>query len=125
MKYIYLTLISVLFFSCIGSSIEKRITIKDFSHSFIDSLKPNARMVKAGYIAHSVEIKGYTNDTIIVYFSMRKKYFEDNKKHPTYLSGEINERYFEEYSGKTQKYLQVEPYKATKGKLKIKYGLYK
>ena len=123
MKYLYIILIAVLSISCVNS-VEKKITITDFSHPFLDSLYPNSRM-KDKYITYNVEIRGYTNDTIIVYFSKSKKYFKENKIKPTYLSGKINERYWEEHLGKTQKHLRIDPYKATKGELKIKYGLYK
>jgi len=116
MIYIYIILIGVLFISCV-SSVEKNKIMTDFSQSFLDSVQPN-RIMKGKYITYNVEIKGYVNDTIIIYFT-------GNKKYPTYLSGEINKRYWEEYSARTQKYLSIAPYRATKGKLKIKYGLYK
>ncbi len=90
----------------------------DFSRPFLDSLQPSTRMKKEGYITYNVEVEGYVNDTIIIYFT-------GNKRYPNYLSGEINKRYWEEYLGKTPKYLSIYPYRATKGKLKIKYGLYK
>ena len=106
-----------LFFSC-TNKVEKKIVIKDFSKSFFDSVQPNKKMIKEGYVVYNVEIKGNVNDTIIVYFV-------NNKNFPTYLTGEINERYWEEYTGKLKKHLRIEPYKATKGILKIRYGLYK
>ena len=124
MKQILLVLLLLQVISCNTTKVEKKITITNFSKPFLDSLLPNKNL-KNQYITYNAEIKGYTNDTIIVYFSDKKDSFYSKKLVPTYLIGKINKRYWEEDAGKTIKYLRIEPYKATKGTLKLKYGLYK
>ena len=62
---------------------------------------------------------GFANDTIILNIDNNKK--ESN----IYLKGKFNERFVDEFLGKSTKYISIKPYKSTKNKITIKYGLYK
>ena len=105
---------SALLLSCREREDRKSITITDFSKSFSDTLYPNENST---YAAVSVEIKGEVNDSIILEFHARDAI-------PLYFNGRIDERITFDYYGGGPQIFIFKPYKATEGKLEIKYGLY-
>jgi competence protein ComGF len=101
------------FLSC--NTDKRKITITDFSKSFSDTLYPNKNST---YAAFFVEIKGEVNDSIILEFH------ESKNALPFYFDGKIDKRLSLDYYGDGPQILNFKPYKATEGKLEIKYGLY-
>lgn len=117
-KNILLFFIFLFSMSCI-SKVEKTIQINNLKTIYIDSLVPNEKMIKKGYITYSVKISGFSNDTIILNINKREK------KSNIYLTGKFDKRYTEEYLGKSSKNIFINPYNSTKNNISIKYGLYK
>jgi len=114
-KILLLFIISnALLVSCGEREDRKSITITDFSKSFSDTLYP---IKNTTYAAVSVEIKGEVNDSIILEFHARDAI-------PFYFNGKIDERFSFDYYGEGPQILNFKPFKATRGKLKIEYGLY-
>ena len=101
------------FLSC--NTDKKRITITDFNKSFCDTLYPNEN---SAYAMMNIWVKGFVNDTILI------KLGSKNETPILKLKGEINERWYTDYYGGGKRIVIFEPYKAKKGKLEIKYGLY-
>ncbi|MBN4047102.1 hypothetical protein JYU05_00995 [bacterium AH-315-P13] len=101
------------FLSC--NTNKKRITITDFSKSFSDTLYPNENST---YAMMNIWVRGFVNDTIQI-----RLYSKDSEP-ILKLKGEINERWYTDYYGGGERIVIFEPYKATEGKLEIKYGLY-
>ncbi len=115
-----LTLIILIFvfLSSCNYKNEQTVTIVDFQSEFVDSLIPKKKMIKNGYATFNVEIKGFVNDSI-------KINLENGKQNTSFfLNGKIDSRFIDEYSGCCPRYIYIYPYKASKGKVEIKYGLY-
>jgi len=96
---------------------KKSITITDFSKTFTDSLYPHEKDVLE-YTTFYIEIDGEVNDSIILEF------VDSIDAIPFYFNGEINKKLSFDYYGGVHQIIKFKPYKATSGKLKIKYGLY-
>ncbi|MGV0922104.1 hypothetical protein SAMN05421738_1331 [Algoriella xinjiangensis] len=96
--------IYLIFFRHIKSS---EILIDNFSKITVDSLNP---VVGKGYSLRKIKIKGYINDSILI----RGFY-----GYPIYLSGKVDKEFNTEYYGSFPSIINIEPYKATSGKIKI------
>jgi hypothetical protein len=115
-KILLLFIISnALLVSCGEREDRKSITITDFSKSFSDTLYPNENST---YAMMNIWVRGFVNDTILI-----KLYSKDSEP-ILKLKGEINERWYTDYYGGGERIVIFEPYKATEGKLELKYGLY-
>ena len=114
-KLLIFTLVGTLILSC--NKDKKYIIITDFSKTFIDSLYPYQKTI-SGYTTFYIEIKGEVNDSIILKFHKNKDAVH------FYFNGKINEKMSFDYYGGVHQIIKFDPYKATNGKLKIKYGLY-
>jgi hypothetical protein len=119
MKEKYLTFIILFGFLSCTTKVEKTIALNNLKKIFIDSLAPNKKMIKKGYITYNVEISGFSNDSIILNINKGEKEFN------IYLKGNFKQKFMDEYLGKSSRYININPYKSTKNKIFIKYGLYK
>ncbi len=72
-----------------------------------------------GYAMQNTYIKGYTNDSIQIRFSLD----EHDETYSFYFKDSIDTRLYFDYYGGSKRYFYFNPYKATKGKLEIKYSL--
>lgn len=106
-------IILFLIFSCARNQNKdfSRFTITDFSNKRIDTLKP---LSSKSYSSFYIKVNGFSNDTIKI---KRKGY------HDIILSGNIDTLVNGDYYGTENIIWLFEPYKATKGELKIEYGL--
>lgn len=87
-----------------------KILVKDFSKTTIDSLTPE---FGKAYYTQIVEIKGYTDDSIII---------KGIYGYPIYLNGKIDKKFNAEYyGGSSNSIILIQPYKAKLGKLKVKH----
>ena len=108
MKYVFIIIVLVLLISCNES---KQITITDFSKPVYDTLVAKK---KGGYTTAIFEISGYTNDTIKINFHVLERKYSGKFK---YKSGPMD------YYGGDVEFI-FDPYKATEGKIEVKYGIY-
>jgi hypothetical protein len=106
---------STLLLSCREREDRKVVTLIDFTKEFKDSINPNKNYT---YTAFFVEIKGEVNDSIIFEFH------ESKNAVPFYFNRKIDEQLSFDYYGGFPCVFIFKPYKASKGELKIKYGLY-
>lgn len=106
-------IILFLIFSCENNRNKdiSKFTITDFSNERIDTLKP---LSSKSYNSFYIKVNGFSNGTIKI---KRKGYYDIN------LSGSIDTLINGDYYGTENIIWVFEPYKATKGKLKIEYGL--
>ena len=114
MKSLISTFFILSLFSCdkIDNNRTKIYDITTFDKTIYDTLIP----VKGEYYgAKSIEVKGYTNDTIIVSFGGNYK--------KQYLSKEIDTVFSIDYYGEYKAVFIFDPYKSKKGKLKIKFKI--
>lgn len=119
MKKLYLTILIIsLFFSCSRKD-RKKITLTEFDTVFIDSLEPKENNVFR-YAMYNVWIEGYVNDSIRIRLSLDPS----DDSYWFHFQGNIKERLYTDYYGDFKRYIYFDPYKATEGKLEIKYGLY-
>ena len=110
MKNIVLIIAVLIFTSCDKYDKDySKFTVTSFSNKRIDTLVPSENK---SYVSLYVKIKGYTNDTIKIsgIFGMN-------------LSGTIDTLVTGDYYGTHKIICVFDPYKATKGKLDIEYGL--
>ncbi len=112
------TLIIVILFltSCNGE--EKTIVLTDFNTVFYDSLVPKNNNIYKSYTSYTIKIKGFVND------SVKFKFYNGKDATPFFFNGNIDERFMFDYYGRSTEHIFFDPYKATEGKLDIKYGLY-
>ena len=103
----------MLIFSCASKQGKdyKKFIIRDFSKKRIDTLKPYQNKT---YYAYYIKVKGHSNDSIKI---QRKGHYDIN------LSGKIDTLINGDYYGAKEIIWTFAPYKATKGKLEIEYGL--
>lgn len=111
MQYFTIILIVVSFFSC--NTVEREVVISQFNETFIDTIRP---IGEKGYSTMKLQINGEVNDSVVIFFQGTPKY---------YIGSFSDERLGDFYGG-NESYLEikVEPYKATKGSLELKYGIY-
>ncbi|MEP6262279.1 MAG: hypothetical protein ABJ092_11915 [Gillisia sp.] len=119
MKKNYLRLITILILlsSCENSSDKKKVTIDNFNEKFVDSLIP---VPDKNYSVCYVKIEGNSNDTIRLNLS------SNNPQIPSsdyYFIGDFEEEIRLDYYGESNQYVTFDPYKATKGKIKLIYRL--
>jgi len=108
-------LCSFVIFACSKArkdSVEIRVT--DFTNDVIVELEPYENRT---YAMMNIWIEGTVNDTILI-----KMNSADNQP-ILKLSGEIKERWYADYYGSQEQIIIFEPYRATKGDLKIKAKL--
>ena len=117
MKRNYIQLIAILIFliSCGNSTDNKKITIDNFDEKFIDSLIP---IPDKSYAVYYIKIEGTSNDTIRISLSK-----SEDSKHYYYLIGDFKKEIRLDYYGGSVEYITFDPYKATKGKVKLTYQL--
>ncbi|WP_298364847.1 hypothetical protein [uncultured Lutibacter sp.] len=109
--FLFLLFAIVTLNSCYQKS--QTVVITDFSNSIIDTLKAK----KSGhYGAAIMEIEGHSNDTIIISFYNFKRKFSGNFKKSINMDfyGGLNSHVIFKFN----------PYKATSGEIKVKYGIY-
>lgn len=97
------------YYELFGHIKSSEIIIENFSKTTVDSLIPD---INKGYSTQIIKINGNVDDTI------RVKGFYGNS---IYLARNIDKEYYVEYYGGTPAFMLFEPYKAKKGKLKIKH----
>jgi len=117
MKKNYIQLIAILIFliSCGNSPDSKKVTIDNFNEKFVDSLIP---IPDKSYNVYYIKIQGSSNDTIRISPSKSK-----DPKHYYYLIGNFKKEIRLDYYGGSIEYITFDPYKATKGKVKLTYQL--
>lgn len=93
----------------------KKVKIKNFEEKFIDSLVPGDDI---NYSIFYIKIEGYSNDTIRITPSK-----SEDQEHYYYLTGEFEKEIRQDYYGGYNTYITFDPYKATKGKIKITYSI--
>ena len=108
MKKIILICIALVFLSCKHNT--RDFVISDFSEVIIDTLKP---IKKVPYSAAILEISGYSNDTVLISF-----YNYDCK-----LRGNFKRSFNMDYYGGFDVGFKFDPYKATDGKIHVKYSI--
>ncbi len=103
----------VLILSCINKQNNDylKFTILDFSKKRTDTLIP---FESKSYNSFYIKVKGFSNDSIKI---QRKGYYD------IILSGKIDTLINGDYYGTENIIWTFEPYKGTKGKLEIEYGL--
>lgn len=94
---------------------KKSITVTDFTKVYTDSISPDDKSY-SGYTTYYVEIKGEVNDSVIFKFARKEGL-------PFYFKGVIDEKLSFDYYGGHPCFIKFNPYKASKGKLKISYEL--
>ncbi|WP_298248420.1 hypothetical protein [uncultured Christiangramia sp.] len=113
---ILLTLITFLS-SCDSSTDKKTAKIDNFDKVFIDSLVPIAGK---NYSVFYTKIKGHSNDSIRLNISSDNN---EDEKFDYYFIGDFEEEIRIDYYGESKKYIMLDPYKATDGKLELDYQL--
>ena len=113
---ILLTLIALLS-TCNSSADKKSAKIDNFEKVFIDSLVP---MSDKNYSVFYAKIKGYSNDSIRLNISSDKN---EDEKFDYYFIGYFEKEIRMDYYGESKKYIKLDPYKATDGKLELDYQL--
>ncbi|WPY97655.1 hypothetical protein [Christiangramia sp. OXR-203] len=113
---ILLTLIALLS-SCDTSTDKKNAKIDTFDKVFIDSLVP---MADKNYSVFYAKIKGNSNDSIRLNISSDKT---EDEKFDYYFIGDFEKEIRMDYYGESKKYIKLDPYKATDGKLELDYQL--
>lgn len=109
-NYILLIFLSIfLLISC--SNNERKLFIDNFSKKITDTIIPEEGKA---YGAAIYEIKGNSNDTILVTFNGVKKQF----------FGKFDYKFRMDYYGGIDVDFEFDPYRATDGKIDIEYGLY-
>lgn len=113
---ILLTLIFLLS-SCDTSADKKNAKFDNFDKIFIDSLVP---MADKNYSVFYVKIKGNSNDSIRLNISSDHN---ENEKLDYYFIGDFEKEIRLDYYGESKKYIKLDPYKATDGKLELDYQI--
>ena len=116
-NYLRLLTILILLSSCENSSDKKKVTIDNFNEKFVDSLIP---IPDKNYSVFYVKIEGNSNDTIRLNLS------STNTQVPNldyFFIGDFEEEIRLDYYGESIQYITFDPYKATKGKIKLIYRL--
>ena len=108
-KLIYIVSIISLLSSC-SDGVEKSIEIKDFTSIIKDSLIPKKNI---NYTASFIEISGFVDDSICINEGVYKKY----------ISGKIDTTFRSDYYGEYPAQFVLNPYKAKKGNLKVKFRI--
>lgn len=112
MKKIILLLIGGLMASCSNSRVEKEYTITEFNTPINEKLHP---IEGETYTTQLIHVKGYVDDTVYVSFgegTFKKK-----------LVKEIDTSFMFDYYGGRPADFVFDPYKARKGKLKVKFSI--
>lgn len=112
LKYLIILVYTGILFSC--NKDKAKLVITDFSEPQEITLEPYDLYP---YTMMNVWITGHVNDTIIL------KMHSDDNKPILKLSGNIKERWYTDYYGEGSRTLIFDPYKATKGELKIEFQL--
>lgn len=108
----YILLISLSIFSLIScSKNERKILIDDFTKKITDTLVPQEEKAFGAVV---YIIKGHSTDTIIVTFNGVKKQF----------FGKFDYKFRMDYYGGIDVDFEFDPYRATDGRIDIKYGIY-
>lgn len=105
--------LSILFLSCDCKNCgdHREFVIAEFSKKRVDILIPYENK---SYVAYFIKVKGNVNDTIKI---QREGYYDMN------LYGTIDTLINGDYYGTENVIWTFDPYRATKGKLEIEYGL--
>lgn len=96
---------------CKNCGDHREFVITDFSKKRVDTLIPYENK---SYVAYFIKVKGNVNDTIKI---QREGYYDIN------LYGIIDTLINGDYYGPENVIWTFDPYRATKGKLEIEYGL--
>ena len=72
------------------------------------------------YSVFYAKIKGHSNDSIRLNISSDKN---EDRKFDYYFIGDFEEEIRIDYFGESKKYIKLDPYKATDGKLELDYQL--
>lgn len=116
-NYIKLLTFLILLNSCENSPDKKKVTIENFREQFVDSLIP---LPDKHYAVFYTKIKGNSNDTIRLNISSTKSQ-DLNRNY--YFTGDFEEEIRLDYYGGSNKYITLDPYKATEGKVELIYQL--
>jgi hypothetical protein len=116
-KYLKLLTLLILLNSCGNSQDSKKATIENFNEPFVDSLIP---IPDKHYSVFYTKIIGNSNDTIRLNISSNRTQ-DSNRDY--YFIGDFEEEIRLDYYGESNKYITLDPYKATEGKVKLTYRL--
>ncbi len=116
-KYLKLLALLILLNSCEDSPDKKKVTIENFNEPFTDSLIP---LPDKHYAVFYTKIKGNSNDTIRLNISSDKSQ-DPNLNY--YFTGDFEKEIRLDYYGESNKYITLDPYKATEGKVELIYQL--
>lgn len=111
-QFIFIIAITGTLVSCSNSEVKKEYTIIDFTKSISDTLSPIEGEI---YTTQSIMLKGYSNDTISVSFG------KGTYKH--YFVNDIDIIINPDYYGGSDAVFVFDPYRATKGKLDVKFSI--
>ena len=112
MKKILIILAGILLSSCSNSRVEKEYTITEFTRPINERLHP---IEGETYTTQLIQVKGYVDDTVYV------SYGEGTFK--KFLVKEIDTSFMFDYYGGRPANFVFDPYKAKKGKLKVKFSI--
>lgn len=98
--------------ACSNSEVIKKYTITDFTKSITDTLSPVKGEI---YTTQLIKLKGQVDDTIFVSFG------KGTYKH--YFVNDIDITINPDYYGGHDAIFVFDPYRATKGKLDIKFSI--
>ena len=108
MKKFILICIALAFLSCNHNT--RDFIISDFSKVLNDTLKPIPKM---SYGVALLEISGHANDTVLISFNYYNGKFKGNFKESVRM----------DYYGRVNVGFKFDPYKATDGKIHVRYGI--
>lgn len=112
MKTILIILAGILLSSCSNSRVEKEYVIIEFTKTINEKLDP---IEDKTYATQLIHVKGYVDDTVYV------SYGEGTFK--KFLVKEIDTSFMFDYYGGRPANFVFDPYKAKKGKLKVKFSI--
>lgn len=106
---ILISIISAVFiYNIIFGHIKSReMLIENFSNNITDTLYPYKGKP---YSSQEIRVKGYVNDTILI---------KGIYGYPIYLNGEFDKNFNSEYYGSYPSIIELDFYKASKGKLEF------
>ena len=95
------------------SKVDKKISVKEFNKTIIDSLIPKKN---GSYTSYIIRIKGHTNDSI--YLKPCESCYR------FFVTGNaIDEKLIFDYYGEFKQTFEFNPYKATAGELDIEFSI--
>ena len=114
-NYLKLLTFLILLSSCENKPDRKKVTIENFNEPFVESLIP---LPDKHYAVFYTKIKGNSNDTIRLNISSNNS--QDSSR-DYYFTGDFEKEIRLDYYGGSNKYITLDPYRATEGKVELTY----